>query len=135
MLMKFAKIIISLVLVAVVLSAFSLKNGAKDNNVYAFGVSSSFTDTVVYYTEIQLLDSVELQKGFLPQRDLYSYQLKNYLEHEKGEKNRTCMIYFSPDKAKLEKEKTKVLTKCKKDKSIVLKEISLGEFAFKKPEE
>ena len=42
----------------------------------------SFNDSIVYYTDIQVLDSVELDKnGFLPKRDLYTYQLKNYLEY------------------------------------------------------
>ncbi|MCD7901359.1 MAG: hypothetical protein LUH22_16290 [Bacteroides sp.] len=131
--MKFVKIAISLTIVLVILSSFSLKNGSKDR-VYAFGLSASFTDTVVYHTGIQLLDSVELEKGFLPHRDLYSYQLKNYLEYQKGQKNRTCMIYFSRNKAKLEKEKAKLLAKYKKDKGTVLREISFEEFAFKKPE-
>ena len=75
--------------------AFSLKKGSH-KPVYAFGISASFTDTVVYYTDIQLLDSVHLDKGgFLPHRELYSYQLKNFLEFEMNLPNRTCMIYFS----------------------------------------
>lgn len=36
-----------------------------------FGVAASFNDTVVYFTDIQVLDSVKLDKGgFLPKRDL-----------------------------------------------------------------
>ena len=100
----------------------------------AFGVSASFTDTVVYYTEIQLLDSVQLDKnGFLPQRDLYSYQLKNYLELEKNLSNRTCMIYFSENKVKLNKEMAKIVSQYKKNKSVTLREVKTTEFSFKKP--
>ncbi|MDL2212717.1 hypothetical protein LJC72_04185 [Bacteroides sp. OttesenSCG-928-D19] len=131
--MKFIKIVLSLLVAFVLLSAFSMKKEKKE--VYAFGVSASFTDTVVYYTNIQVLDSVKLGKsGFLPQRDLYTYQLKNYLEYQKGEKNRTCMIYFSENKKKLEKEQTKVLGKYKKNKGIRIQAIEPGEFVFKKPE-
>jgi hypothetical protein len=130
--MKHAKIVLMFALVLMVCSAASRKS----KSVYAFGFSASFTDTVVYCTEIQVLDSVSLDKnGFLPYRDHYSYQLKNYLEYRKGEKNRTCMIYFSNDEAKLSKERTKLLVKYKKDKSIKQEELKQAEFSFKKPED
>jgi len=129
--MKFAKIALLLTVTLVVCSAFSKKS----KSVYAFGFSASFTDTVVYYTEIQMLDSVKLDKmGFLPYREHYSYQLKNHLEYEKGEKNRTCMIYFSNNQGKLAKERAKVLSKYRKDKGIRLEELKQTEFSFKKPE-
>jgi len=131
--MKFAKIAFSLLLAFVVCSAFSFKKQAKV--VYAFGVATSFTDTAFYYTDIQLLDSVQLKNGFLPQRDLYSYQLKNYLEVDKGLPNRTCMIYFSESEKALNKEVLKLVSKYKKNKSITLQKISTTEFRFKKPHE
>ncbi|WP_321481249.1 hypothetical protein [uncultured Bacteroides sp.] len=133
--MKLTKILLSLLFAFVVCSAFSAKK-KEPKAVYAFGVGASFTDTVVCYTEIQMLDSVKLDKGgFLPQRDLYSYQLKNYLEGTKGLPNRTCMIYFSKHKDRLEKELVKVLDRYKKNKSINLKKLDATEFRFKKPQE
>ncbi|WP_368164889.1 hypothetical protein, partial [Bacteroides cellulosilyticus] len=104
--------------------------------VYAFGVAASFNDTVVYFTDIQVLDSVKLDKGgFLPKRDLYTYQLKNYLEYDLKSLDYTCMIYFSENKKKLEKEAAKVKSKYKKNKTIVLMPIAPEAFRFKKPEE
>lgn len=132
--MKYVKILFAVALVFTLCTAFTLKGGHKP--VYAFGVSASFTDTLVYYTEIQVLDSISLDKnGFLPKRDLYSYQLKNYLELEKGLPNRTCMIYFSENKNKLGKEVVKVMNKYKKNKSVVLQKINTEDFKFSKPEE
>jgi hypothetical protein len=132
--MKFIKSALILFFVSIVLSAFTLKK--EKDNVYAFGVSASFTDTVVYYTNVQLLDSAFLDnRGFLPKRELYTYQMKNYLEYQKGEKNRTCMIYFSKNQGKLEKEKTKVLNKYKKNKEVRLQLLSPEEFEFKKIQE
>lgn len=132
--MKFVKVAFAIVLAFFLFSAFTMKKGHKD--VYAFGLSASFTDTVVYYTNIQVLDSVSLGKsGFLPKRELYTYQFKNYLEYQKGEKNRTCMIYFSENRKQLEKERTKVLNKYKKGKTVRLQLVDSGEFVFKKPEE
>lgn len=133
--MKYVKILFAVALVFTLCSAFSLKKG-EHKPVYAFGVSASFTDTVVYYTEIQVLDSVALDKnGFLPHREIYSYQLKNYLEIDKGQSNRTCMIYFSENQKELEKEAAKVLGKYKKNKSVALEKIDTQSFKFTKPEE
>ncbi len=116
-------------------SSFTLKK-EKNKPVYAFGVAASFNDTVVYYTEIQLLDSVQLDKnGFLPERELYAYQLKNHIEYEKNKPDYTCMIYFSDNKAKLQKESGKLKNKYEKTEGIVLEVIVPSEFSFKKPEE
>ena len=132
--MKYVKILFAVAFVFTLCTAFISKEGNKP--VYAFGVSASFTDSVVYYTEIQVIDSVFLDKnGFLPKRDLYSYQLKNYLELEKGVPNRTCMIYFSESKKQLGKEAAKLMSKYKKNNATTLQKIDTGTFSFKKPEE
>jgi hypothetical protein len=57
--MKYVKILFAIALVFTMCSAFSLK---KDHSkpVYAFGISASFTDTVVYFTEIQILEKALL---------------------------------------------------------------------------
>lgn len=126
------KFLAALVVVLVLCSAFTLKKG-ESKVVYAFGVSSSFTDTLVYYTQIQTLDSVKLTKeGFLPHRDLYSYQLKNYVEEKGLQRSSTSMIYFSDKKAKLEKEQAKLLDKYKKNKRIAIRSLAAEEFHFSK---
>ena len=133
--MKYVKILFAIALVFTMCSAFSLK---KDHSkpVYAFGISASFTDTVVYFTEIQILDSVSLSKeGFLAHRELYSYQLKNYMEDNLLQQNSTCMIYFSENKKKLEKEATKILNKYKKNNRMTVSRIDSDKFHFTKPEE
>lgn len=133
--MKYVKILFTLALVFTLCAGFSFKKAHKQQ-VYAFGVSASFTDSIVYYTQIQLLDSVVLDKnGFLPHRDLYSYQLKNHLELQNGQAHRTCMIYFSNSKSKLDKEAAKVIGKYKHNKTNSLKLIDADKFRFTKPEE
>ena len=128
--MKYVKILFAIALVFTMCSAFSLK---KDHSK---PVSASFTDTVVYFTEIQILDSVSLSKeGFLAHRELYSYQLKNYLEDNLLQQNSTCMIYFSENKSKLEKEATKILNKYKKSRNMTVTRIEADKFRFTKPEE
>ena len=133
--MKYVKILFAIALVFTMCSAFSLK---KDHSkpVYAFGISASFTDTVVYFTDIQILDSAKVSKeGFLSHRELYSYQLKNYLEDNQLQQNSTCMIYFSENKKKLEKEATKILNKYKKNNRMTVSRIDSDKLHFTKPEE
>ena len=131
--MKFIKNVLPAIVMLCVLSSFSLLK--KTQPVYAFGISASFTDSIVYYTEIQELDSVSLtSEGFLPKREAYSYQLKNYLEN-KGEANRTCMIYFSDSQKKIASEFDKISGKYKKNKTVSFKKIEKKDFQFKKPEE
>ena len=52
--MRFIKIFCSLFVVLILCSAFSLK-GNKTKAVYIVGVSASFTDSLIYFTDIQLL--------------------------------------------------------------------------------
>lgn len=131
--MKFIKTVLPAIVMLCVLSSFSLLK--KTQSVYAFGISASFKDSTVYYTEIQVLDSVSLtSEGFLPKREVYSYQLKNYLEN-KGEANRTCMIYFSDSQKKIASEFDKISGKYKKNKAVSFKKIEKKDFQFKKPEE
>ena len=133
--MKYVKILFAIALVFTMCSAFSLK---KDHSkpVYAFGISASFTDSVVYFTDIQVLDSAEVSKeGFLAHRELYSYQLKNFLEDNQLQQNSTCMIYFSENRKKLEKEATKILNKYKRNNRMTVSRIDGEKFRFTKPEE
>lgn len=133
--MKYVKILFAVALVFTMCSAFSFKKN-HSKPVYAFGISASFTDTVVYFTDIQVLDSAKISKeGFLSHRELYSYQLKNYLEDNKMQENSTCMIYFSENKAKLEKEATKILNTYRKNKNMSVLRVELSKFHFTKPEE
>ncbi len=133
--MKYAKILITLILVFVVSSAVSAKKKDEPKNVYAFGVAASFTDSVVFYTPIQIIDGVALDKsGFLPNRELYSYQLKNYFENQMNQPNRICMIYFSTNKKKLEKNQAKLLAKYRKNKANLLEVLPQDKFTFTKPD-
>ena len=56
--MKFVKVLASLLMVFMVCSAFSLKGNDKSKGMYIVGVSASFSDSLVYFTDIQYLDSV-----------------------------------------------------------------------------
>ncbi|MDR0937788.1 MAG: hypothetical protein LBN29_00305 [Mediterranea sp.] len=133
--MKYLKILFAVSMVFILCTAATQKKDAPQT-VYAFGVAASFTDSVVYFTDIQLLDSGRLTKeGFLVGRELYSYQLKNYVEGGGLQRNSTCMIYFAPSKKKIDKELARMLGKYKKGQGVRLETLSQERFKFTKPQE
>lgn len=128
--MKFVKIVASLFIVLAMCTASTLEN--KKNGMYIVGVSASFTDSLIYFTDIQFVDSVNVDKNkLLPMRSQYSDQLENYLEQVKGMKNRTCFIYFNEKKSKLEKNINKMKDNYQKEGKSILRELG-DEFKFTK---
>ena len=128
--MKFVKIVASLFIVLAMCTASTLEN--KKNGMYIVGVSASFTDSLIYFTDIQFVDSVNVDKNkLLPMRSQYSDQLDNYLEQVKGMKNRTCFIYFNEKKSKLEKNINKMKENYQKEGKSILRELG-DEFKFTK---
>lgn len=127
--MKFVKIVASLFIVLTVCTASTME---KKKGMYMVGVSASFTDSLIYFTDIQFLDSVELDKDkLLPMRGQYSDQLDSYLEQVKGMENRTCFIYFDEKKDKVEKTIKKMKEKYQKDGKSILRDLG-ADFKFSK---
>ncbi len=81
-------------------------------HIYMFGFSASFTDPIVYFTEIQDMPNawMDKKKKFLLGHDNYAEQMKNYLT-EQQQPNRVCMVFFSTKKSKMEKEYLKLRKK------------------------
>lgn len=133
--MRYTKIICFLFAAAFAVSAFSKQ--PKDKNkygVYLAGVSASFADSLVFFTDIQFVDSAAVdEKDMLVGRASYSYQLKDYLEQKQGEQNRTCFMFFNRKKAKLEKEMKKLKEKYQKGGTLVVRDVD-SSFKFEKPE-
>lgn len=133
--MKLLRSLLALMLMFIVCTGFIGKK-QKEKEVYLFGVAASFSDTLIYYTDIQLLDSVKLDKnGFLNRRDVYSNQLKEYIQYQMAHDNYTCMIYFSDNKEKLQKRQTKIVKGYEKNEGLSVNHIPTSDFKFKKPEE
>lgn len=128
--MKFIKVFVSLLAVLTFCTASTMEN--KKKGMYIVGVSASFTDSLIYFTDIQFVDSVELGKDkLLPMRGQYSDQLDNYLEQKLGLENRTCFIYFDEKKSKVEKAIKKMKGKYQKEGKVVIKETG-ADFKFTK---
>lgn len=131
--MKFIKVLVPLFFVMMVCSAFTMKD--KGNGLYMIGVSASFTDSLVYFTDIQYLEGVNLnpKTTLLPSRNQYSEQLDDYMEQIKGMSHRTSFIYFNENKAKLEKAVKKLKEEYKEGGKSILRETG-SDFKFTKAE-
>lgn len=74
----------------------------KDKNkygVYLAGVSASFADSLVFFTDIQYLDSAAVDdKGFLVSRSSYSFQLKDYWNRNRGRKTAPALCFSTARK-------------------------------------
>lgn len=134
--MKSIKLLCFALVAATVIPALAKKPKDKSKyGVYIAGVSASFTDSLVYFTDIQRVDSAFLgEKGLLQQRSQYSNQLKEYLESEGKGQNRTCFVYYNEKKKKLQKEITKLKQKYQKGGSLLLQDVGQS-FKFEKAEE
>lgn len=108
--MRFFKYTLALCLMFITLSV-SAKGDLK-RQVYMFGFSASFNDSIIYFTPIQQLDAYikSDRTHFLVNRDQYSYQLRNYFDN-RGQLHRTCVTIFDTDKDKIEKKYAKMKEK------------------------
>ena len=82
--------------------------------VYVFGASTSFCDSIVYFTDIQVLDSawIDEKTEFLVNRWEYSNQLRNHF-NQTGHLNRTCIVCFSTKEKDIRKKYDKMRKKFK----------------------
>lgn len=106
------------VMLLLLLPATAMTAQAKGNKtVFIFGLSMSFNDSTVYFTEIQQLDSAMLikHKNFLYGRDHYSYQLKSYMQGQ-NVASPTCVIIYSTTRNKIEKKYLKMRRHFQKSK-------------------
>ena len=108
--MKYLKLLCLLLVASAIFPA--LAKSPKDKHkygVYITGVSASFSDSLVYFTNIQYVDSAAVDdKDLLVGRAEYSMQLKEYLEKKLGLERRTCAVFYSDSKAKADKKYQKL---------------------------
>lgn len=131
--------ILFILLLSVVASAGMARDKKTDKNdkekalpVYIWGASFSFSDTIVYFTEIQKLDNVTLVKGFLPHRQYYSYELKDYMSFHENMPGRISVIYFSEKRPQLEKKERKIKERLMKREGKTVRYLG-DKFKFVKP--
>ena len=97
-------------LAAIVLAATATIPATAKNymvpKAYMFGFIASFNDSIVFFTDIQQVDSVWLQekKGFLAGRSNYAAQLREFFTNGFNLNNRTCVVICDTDRKKVEKK-------------------------------
>ena len=126
---------IFLVLFLAIFPTLSILAQKEENEpVYIWGASIHFNDTVVYFTEIQPLDGVELEDGtnFLPNRQFYSYELKDYMNFKENMPGRTSIVLFSKKKSTLEKREAKIKERLVKKEGKTVRYLG-DKFKFTKP--
>lgn len=131
--MRYTRLLCALLVSVFALSLMAKK--PKDKNkygVYMVGVSASFKDSLVYFTDVQFVDSASVDgTGFLVQRQQYSEQLHDFMRDNLGSENRTCFVLFSMKQKSLLKDLAKLKEKYKKNESVLVKKVD-GAFEFKK---
>lgn len=100
------------------------------NQLYIFGFSASFKDSVIYVTDIQHLEGawIESKHKFLLGRDQYSAQLKTYLTETLSQPGRVCMVFFALKKKDAEKQYLKLMKKYKQGYDV--RYLNVREFKF-----
>lgn len=108
--MKFIKHAICLAIIAMAFFAVPIQAKKVKKDIYIFGCSASFTDSIIYITDVQVLKDAEIDSKTmaLAHRDMYSTQLKEYLSEKKGQPHRTCFVIFSDKAKKITKKLVKV---------------------------
>ena len=122
-----------MIFVLLLLSSLCSAQSKRGNDVvYILGASISVTDSIVYFTEIQAMEGVKLNKGELPHLQYYAYELKDYMSFKENMPGRTSVIYFSENRSKLEKKELKIKERLvERERKNVL---YLGDkFKFEKP--
>lgn len=108
------------------------KSKSEVRSIYMFGFSASFSDSLIYITDIQRVDSVRFQdkSGLLMNRTSYSNQLQFYLEREMNRPKTTCVTFCNEDLKKLQKERNEIWNKYSKDRSVIVKTLTKEQFEF-----
>lgn len=126
---KFLLSISSFLLLTMAVYADGGKNG-----VYVMGASFSFSDSIVYFTEVQFIDSVKLEKGtkFLPDRQHYAYELKDYMTFNENMPGRISVILFSKKESSLKKKEVKLKGRLERKRGLMVRYLG-DKFKFTRP--
>lgn len=114
-------------------TSFSLEKTS--GKTYVFGFAHVLGDSTAYITNINEIDSIDVQKRtkFLPFRSDFSLQFKIYLEAKCGLAHETSTVFFSKNRARLVKKFNKIKKRYLDSHSFVLKQVSDNDFRFIHP--
>ena len=107
-----------------------LSVAAKAENAYIYGIAFSPTDSVIYMTDIRMLENVTIDKKtqFLASRNEYASQMKTYMESV-GITDYVCATVFKPTYNEIQKDYTKLKKQYEK-KGVLINTIDQLKFQF-----
>ena len=100
----------TIVLAATAFAPASAKNYMVPK-AYMFGFIASFNDSIIFFTDVQEVDSVWLlpKKKMLAGRSNYAQQLRDFFSSDFGLNNRTCVVISSTKRKDVEKKYKKMI--------------------------
>ena len=101
--------------------------------VYMIGVGISLLDSAVFITDMQLVDSVSVEKKtkFLKDRQLYSFQLQNYLEAAYKGGPYVPSVFFNTNRKKMERQYLSLHKRYVQSKDFRMILVDISQFRFK----
>lgn len=104
--MKQLKYISIAILLAVILPSAATAKPVLQPKAYLFGFIANFTDSVIYFTDIQEIEGVltDSKTKFLVARSEYSNQLRNYFAEKLKMPHRTCVVSYALTRKDAEKK-------------------------------
>jgi len=117
----------------ILMLGMAMTSNAKDKqkDVYLFGFAATFSDSIVYFTEIQRVDSAVLKgkSDFLYSRENYSLQLRDHLK-KMGVSNPTCVTEFATSRKDAEKKYVKLRKRYTKGNRYIIKYVDNTQFEY-----
>ena len=100
-------------LVIMLVTLAATKSNAKPliaPKAYMFGFVANFSDSIVYITDIQTVDSVlyDSKTKFVMGRSSYSNQLRQYFTNSLDKPHSTCIVVFALTRKDIEKKYVKL---------------------------
>ena len=97
------------------------------------GVGISLVDSMVFITDMQLVDSVTIEKKtkFLMDRQLYSFQLQHYLEAAYKSGPYVPCVFYSPKRKKMERQYLSLHKRYVQNKDLRMVLVDISQFRFK----
>lgn len=104
--------------------------------VYMVGVGISLVDSMVFITDMHQVDGVTIEKKtkFLMDRQLYSFQLKRYLEATYKGGAYVTAVFFSPKRKQMENRYLSLHKRYVQSKEFRMHLVDQGMFRFKAEE-
>ena len=111
----------AITLLILILHSMGVSGKVRCTPIYLFGTSASFNDSIVYFTDIQILDSawIDEKTEFLINRNEYSNQLREHF-NATGHPNRTCLISFATSEKEILKKYAKMQKQFKGNESEIV---------------